>query len=67
MPNQYQQQIDDMLQREISRSEFLKFSGVTILGLIGVTSFLKNLHESIPGSTINKRVGKGYGRSPYGR
>ena len=51
MPNQYKDQLEDVLQREVSRSEFLKFSGVAILGLVGVSGFLKNLHKAIPGRT----------------
>ena len=67
MANQYQKQLEDVLQREISRAEFLKFSGVAILGVVGVTGFLKNLHQSIPTKTLQKRAVSGYGRSPYGR
>lgn len=67
MANQYQKQLEDVLERQVSRSEFLKFSGVAILGVIGVTGFLKNLHQSIPTKTLQKRSASGYGRSPYGR
>jgi preprotein translocase subunit Sss1 len=67
MPNQYQNQLEDILQRKLSREEFLKFSGVAVLGLVGFTGFLKNLHKAIPGRTTFKPVSNGYGRSFYSR
>lgn len=69
MVNQYRQQLDSVMQREVSRGEFLKFIGVAALGLIGVVGFLKNLNEIVPPHMADKNqpaVG-GYGRSAYGR
>lgn len=69
MVNQYKQQLDSVMQREVSRGEFLKFIGVAALGLIGIVGFLKNLHEIVPSNTTDKNqpVSAGYGRSAYGR
>ena len=69
MLDQYKQQLDSMMKREVSRSEFLQIIGVALFGLIGVTGFLKNLHESIPAPTTGKNhpASGGYGRSVYGR
>jgi len=67
--NQYKQQFDGMMQREINRGEFLKFMGVGLLGLVGAVGFMKNLHQAMPDHSSNKKqvASSGYGRSPYGQ
>ena len=69
MVNQYKRQLDTVMQREVSRGEFLKFIGIALLGLIGIAGFLKNLHEIVPAQTATKSQlsSTGYGRSAYGR
>ena len=69
MVNQYKQQFDSMMQREVSRSDFLKVVGVVLLGFVGVIGFLKNLQEAVPASSTRKKqlASGGYGRSAYGR
>lgn len=69
MFDQYRQQLDAMMQREISRAEFLKFIGIALLGFIGVIGFIKNLHEIVPPQRpVKKRqVAASYGRRAYGR
>jgi len=69
MVEQYRQQLDNMMQREISRAEFLKIIGVILLGLTGIVGFLKNLHESVPVQKAPKarQAAPGYGHSAYGR
>lgn len=67
MVEQYKQQLDGIMQREVSRGEFLKFMGVALLGLTGIVGMLRNLHETLPPHTANKNLPVGYGRSPYGR
>ena len=66
MVPQYKQQFDAMMQRELSRSEFLKFVGMGLLGFVGVIGFFKHLHEIVPSQSSHKNSG-GYGRSAYGR
>lgn len=69
MVNQYKQQLDGIMQREVSRSEFLKLMGVALLGFVGVIGFFKNLHEIMPPQTTgkNRSTPGGYGGSAYGR
>ena len=69
MIDQYKQQLDGVMAREVSRGEFLKLVGVALLGLIGVMGVLKNLHEIVPAQTATKNhsASGGYGRSAYGR
>ncbi len=55
------------MQHKVSRAEFIKYVGVALLGIVGITSFLKNLHDNIqpvakPASQLD-----GYGKSVYGR
>lgn len=69
MVNLYKQQLDNVMQREVSRSEFLKLVGVALLGLIGIVGFLKNLHEIVPSQAVakNHSTTGGYGGTAYGR
>ena len=69
MGDQYKNQLDNIMQREVSRGQFLKFVGAALLGVVGVTGFLKNLHGVVPAQTVPKShsVSAGYGRSAYGR
>lgn len=66
MVDQYKQQLDGIMQREVSRGEFLKLMGAALLGFVGVIGFFKHLHEAMPPQTSAKNPG-GYGRSAYGR
>lgn len=63
--NNPKNQISVLLNRELTRSEFLKLIGASILGVIGVTSLLQNLTISTQPTTDEKP--SGYGDSPYGR
>lgn len=56
----------DLLQQEVSRKEFLRYAGVAVLGLIGVTGMLNSL-RSIGGTTQHQQTHAGYGASSYGR
>lgn len=58
--------IQELMQQEISRQEFLRYIGVAILGIIGVSSLLQNL-TSLSSSKSNHQESGGYGASPYGR
>ncbi len=66
MPD-YKKQLDDLLQQELSRAEFIKVVGLALLGVVGVSGFLKNLHRSLPGQKNTHNLVQGYGRGPYGR
>lgn len=69
MGDQYKQQLDNVMQHQVSRGEFLKLVGIALLGFVGVIGFLKNLHEVVPARAAAKNVPVpgGYGRSAYGR
>lgn len=58
--------LNDLLQKDISRQEFIKYLGVGFLALIGVTSLLNNLSALHP-SHNSKKVSHGYGDRAYGR
>ena len=67
MANQYQQQLDNIMKHQVSRSEFIKYIGVAALGIVGVTSFLRNLHESVrPSTSRPAQQLSDYGMSNYG-
>ena len=60
-------QIEELLQKEISRKEFISLIGVGILSILGVSSLLKNLTGSF-GSKLassNSNVPM-YGGDVYG-
>ncbi len=69
MVHQYKNQVDNLMQREVSRGDFLKFVGVALLGITGVVGFFKNLHDASPSQPSGKKhtSGAGYGSSAYGR
>lgn len=68
MVDQYKNQVDGIMQREVSRVDFLKYVGVAFLGIVGVVGFIKNLHEVVPAhSSEKKHTSSGYGGSAYGR
>lgn len=59
--------VHDLLQKDVSRQEFLRYIGIGLLGLIGVTSMLQNLHLSSGQQTPKQARTSGYGYSAYGR
>lgn len=63
--------IDNLLRTELSRKEFLQYMGVVLLGLVGITGLIKNLHRSLPKrvsqtSSRTATSSQGYGRRTYG-
>lgn len=68
MNEKYLEKVDNILKHEVTRAEFIKYIGVALLGMMGISSFIKNLHKNVKpniGSTAGKAVG--YGKSAYGR
>lgn len=62
--------VSNLLEREVSRSEFLKYIGVAFIGIFGITAFIKGLHEHVPAQTAKMQqptARAGYGGSAYGR
>ena len=62
--------LQNILQQEVTRKEFLQYVGLALLGVIGVTSFLQNLTSSMSRNVASQHLGSGgggYGHSKYGR
>ncbi|MDB5176305.1 MAG: hypothetical protein JWM81_1163 [Candidatus Saccharibacteria bacterium] len=61
--------IDSVLQKEMTRKEFLRLAGAGVLGIVGITGFLQNVNKLASPGNHAKSVTQahGYGSSPYGR
>ncbi len=59
------QKFQDVLATEMDRKEFLKRSGIVLLGVAGVSTISKTLLDVFSGKKSQKRGG--YGASFYGR
>jgi hypothetical protein len=59
------QTVQHVLQTEMDRKEFLKRSGVVLLGVAGITTISKTFFSAFSSKTATKPAG--YGTSPYGR
>ena len=60
-------QIDELVQKEVTRKEFLSTVGFGLLSVMGlgtITKLLTGKSGSISGS--RRQVAKGYGSMPYG-
>lgn len=57
--------INDILQKEVSRTEFLGLVGAGLLSAVGVTALLKNLGD-VFGKTPQKSGVLNYGNDNYG-
>lgn len=61
-------QLDDLMRVQMNRGEFLRYMGVALLGVVGITGLLKNLHHAIPKHAQPIRnLAAGYGHGGYGR
>lgn len=58
------QQINGLMQKEVSRKEFLGMSGLAVVSLLGLGSITKLVTGK---SLISHSVNRGYGGSPYGK
>lgn len=61
--------LQHLMQQEVSRKDFLRYLGVAFLSLVGVAAMVQNLQNSLAGSKTTKNVSqaKGYGATAYGR
>jgi len=55
-----QTQIQDLLQKEVSRKEFLRHLGIGLISIMGLSTLVKL-------SGYKHHDAHGYGSSPYGR
>lgn len=62
-------QINDLLQQEMDRKSFLRYSGGVVLALLGVTGLIRLLLSSkgSPLTSDQRTQGHGYGTSRYGQ
>ena len=55
------------MEKKVSRKEFLRYLGIILLSLIGITNILNNLQQIINKSTQQTKSSRGYGMSAYGK
>lgn len=58
------QQLDAIMQKEVSRKEFLGMSGLAVASVLGLGSILKLVNGQ---GLFSSKASRGYGSSPYGR
>lgn len=63
--------IQNLLQREMTRKDFLKLTGATLVGVVGISNVLKNLDKFATPEKVSvarsEKTSTGYGSSAYGR
>ena len=65
--------VQNLMEQEVSRKEFLRYIGIAILSVVGITNLIKNLSQPlqlpVQTKTIekNSQLSGGYGISAYGR
>lgn len=67
----YKQRVDQVLNQEVSRKDFLKAGGAIIISLIGIPALINTITKAFSGD-IHKahklgQTSSGYGARPYGR
>lgn len=55
----------DLLQKDVSRQEFLKYMGIGALTVVGIMPLLNSL-TSVNMTPMAKKSTQGYGSTPYG-
>lgn len=58
------EQIAQLMSKEMSRKDFLKYGGSVLLALVGITGLINALTQ-MSGTQSTKK--NGYGDNPYGR
>lgn len=64
--------LDTLLQKEVTRKEFLQFAGVALISLLGFSNFVhlisKFAHSSHPttATTVESKGHRGFGSSRFG-
>ena len=59
--------LEQILQKEMSRKEFLTTLGLGMASIMGFSTIIHLLTGKSVHSHLGQRVGSGYGRSAYGR
>ena len=60
-------QVETLLAKEMDRKEFLKYGGMIILSLLGITSILRVIVKENNSTTVQTPSNHGYGSSRYGQ
>lgn len=55
-----------ILQTEMDRKDFLRYTGIGMLGVLGIGSIIKSIQAFLSGNHEQKSRGSGYGGRPYG-
>ena len=59
--------VEELLQKEMDRKDFLKHVGIAMIAMTGVTALLKSLTQHpLTGQQQHKSQAQGYGAMPYG-
>lgn len=62
-----QDKLTQLYAQEMSRADFLRYSGVVLMGILGITTVLRLvLHTDITKLNAPVAQGYGYGTSTYG-
>jgi hypothetical protein len=60
-------QVETLLSKEMDRKEFLKYGGLILLSVLGITGILRVLIKDSNSTTIQQPSNHGYGSSRYGQ
>jgi len=60
------QQVHGLLQKEVSRKEFLGIGGLALASLFGAGTLIKLVTGKSLGSSLTKHTASSYGASAYG-
>jgi hypothetical protein len=67
----YKQKLDNLLQQELTRQEFLKAGGAILLTLVGLPTIINTVTKAFSSNPQpklqSKQQSQGYGVRPYGR
>ena len=58
--------VAQLLNKEMDRKDFLKYTGGVVLAVIGVTGLLNTIFK-LSGNDSNQAQTSGYGSTPYGK
>lgn len=60
------EKLNEVLQKKMTRAEFLGLIGASALSVVGITSLLKNLSEGVDKRSVSPTSSDSYGGSTYG-
>ena len=60
------EKLNEVLQKKMTRAEFLGLIGASDLSVVGITSLLKNLSDGVDKRSVSPTKSDSYGGSTYG-